>query len=78
MKKTYKTFVRCFQKGDYLREDTLSFSYDDGGTEQFVVITGSSGQIKRVKNSLPDGTKFTTRVPKDAMEVSASEWLKLF
>lgn len=71
--KTYKSFI----KSQAIEEDTLAFSYSDGGTEQTILISGSSSQLKKVKRKLPGGTKLIDNVPKGAMEISASDWLKI-
>ena len=70
--KTYKSFVN-----DMLEEETLAFVYNDGGTDQTVLISGSKSQLKKVENKLPSGTKIVDNVPSDAWEISASEWLKI-
>ena len=71
--KTYKSFINS----KAIEEDTIAFSYSDGGKDQIVSITGSSSQIRKVKKNLPDGTKFIKHAPDDAMEISASDWLNL-
>lgn len=70
--KSYTSFVKKM-----LEEDTLAISYKDGGEDQTIIITGSSSQIKKVKNKLPAGTKTVENVPEGAMEISASNWLKI-
>ena len=70
-----KTFRSFSQK--QIEEETIAFVYNDGGTDQTVLISGSSSQIKKVENKLPTGTKIVKDVPSDAMEISASDWLKI-
>ena len=68
----YKQFIKT-----HLKEDTLAFVYNDGGTDQTVIISGSKSQLKKVQNKLPSATKYVDNVPSDAWEISASEWLKI-
>lgn len=68
----YKNFIK-----NNIREETLAFVYNDGGTDQTVLISGSKSQLRRVENKLPSGTKIIKDVPSDAWEISASEWLKI-
>jgi len=70
--KTFKSFFK-----EAIEEETLAFVYSDGGKDQTVVISGSSSQIKRVENKLPFGTKYVDDWDEDAMEISASDWLKI-
>ena len=71
--KTFKSFI----ESQTVEEDTLAFSYSDGGTDQTVLISGSKSQLKKVKKKLPGGTQIIDDVPKGAMEISASNWLKI-
>ena len=71
--KTYEDFINEIT----LSEETLIFSYNDGGEEQYVVIKGTPSEINKVKKKLPFGTKFVEDAPKDAWEISASDWLKI-
>ena len=70
---TYKDFVKTMS----VEEDTLAFTFNNGGTDETILISGSSSQLKRVKKRLPTGTKLTSDVPDDALEISASDWLKI-
>ena len=69
--KTFKTFLQSID------EETIAFTYDDGGDEQTVLITGSSKQINKIKKTLPAKTKLVDNVPKGALKMSASDWLNL-
>ena len=71
--KTYKGFIDA----NAIEEETLAFTYKDGGQDQTILISGSSSQLKKVKKKLPGGTKVVDNVPKGAMEISASDWLKI-
>jgi hypothetical protein len=71
--KTYIDFI----KSNVIEEESIAFSYKDGGDEQTVLISGSSSQIKKVRNRLPSNTKFIDNAPEGSMEISASEWLKI-
>ena len=71
----YKKFIK-----NNINEDTITFTYGNGSEEQTVVISGSGAQLKKVKTKLPPGTKMIKSVdgtPDGAMEISASEWLKI-
>jgi hypothetical protein len=71
--KTYKDFIST----NDINEDSFSFSYNDGGHDVTVLISGSSKDIKKVKRNLPSNTKFVNNVPDDATKICASDWLKL-
>jgi hypothetical protein len=58
-------------------EDALSFTYNDGGDDMTVVISGSSSELKKIKKNLPAGTKMVDNVPKDALKITASDWSNL-
>jgi len=66
-----------FMKNNVIDEESIAFSYKDGGEEQTVLISGSSSQIKKIKKRLPSDTKFIDDAPEGSMEISASEWLKI-
>lgn len=70
--KSFNGFIR-----DTMDEGTIAFTYNDGGTDQTVLISGSASELKKVEKKLPTGTKLTKNVPDDAWEISASEWLKI-
>lgn len=71
-----KTFSRFVNKNT-IKEGSIAFSYNDGGTDQTVLISGSASDLKKVEKKLPAGTNIIKNVPSGAMEISASEWLKI-
>ena len=71
--KTFSVFI----KKNTIKEGTIAFTFDNGGTDQTVLITGNSSELKKVEKRLPTGTKIVRDVPEDAWEISASEWLNL-
>jgi hypothetical protein len=71
--KTYKDFV----KSNVIEEETIAFTYKDGGDDQTVIISGSSSQLKKVQDRLPAGTKLIKNAPEGSMKITASEWLKI-
>lgn len=71
--KTFNGFV----KKNIIKEGSIAFTYSDGGTDQTVLISGSASELKKVEKKLPTGTKVINDVPSGAMEISASEWLKI-
>jgi len=72
-----KNFKNFINKDANIEEDTLAFTYNDGGDDQTVLITGSKSELKKVENKLPSGTKYTDNVPDNAQKISASNWLKI-
>ena len=85
--KTYKSFlVECSRlkaftkkkkKKKAIKEEALAFTYNDGGEDMTVVISGSKRELSKIKKNLPAGTKMVNNVPEDAMKISASEWEQL-
>jgi len=74
--KHYKEFVNECRSAN-ISEESLAFSYNDGGEEMTVVISGSKGELRKIKKNLPAGTKLINNVPEDAMKIKASEWEQL-
>ena len=72
--KSYKRFI-----SNAIEEDTIAFRYNDGGDDQTVVINGSKSQLKKVENILGSNTRYIDAddAPRDAMKISASNWLKI-
>jgi hypothetical protein len=73
--KKFRSFIN--EMSNAVNEDALSFTYNDGGDDITVVISGSKSDLKKIKKNLPAGTKMVDNVPKDALKMSASDWLEL-
>jgi hypothetical protein len=58
-------------------EDAMAFTYNDGGDDMTVVISGTKSELNKIKKKLPAGTKMIDKVPKDALKMTASDWSEL-
>lgn len=75
--KSYKTFIT--EKTLAEKKDHLAFSYNDGGSDQVVIISGSPSQIDRVRSKMDRSMKEVDVSLSDssAQKISASDWLKI-
>jgi len=75
--KSYKQFVNT----QSVEEESIAFSYKDGGIEQYVLISGSPSEIKNVQKKLDKSAKSVIPAYAESMDdvlrISASEWLKI-
>ena len=75
--KKYTEFIT-----EHIEKEDIAFSYDDGGHKQFVLISGSSEDIERVREKLHSSVKVLDPddIDKDddnVWKISAREWLKI-